>query len=524
MWSNRCNNYAANKVYKKRGRKYFEYFLRSNYIATMPVDEYVLKQIYYRRRFGELEDEKFFYTDGWEFTKKSRFSYDVRCTIDDSCYSVRTLGKILRLYVTPEVEKLLNQAVGNVRLLYNNFVAAMNEAFDNGKPFKVWSYKDFQYRDVLTEVSGITYHVMLANGELVTKRNGKYYHVNRIWHEAFWDLVPAQAYDQEKNHFNTALQRMYDKVSRKPTFHSKCDKNSFTINANYSRNYCDVKIQNPDGGKKTKEERMGIITLPIFKAIKFTTRSGKFLQQDLLPENRAIQGITITREPSGKWYCAINLLQVREKRKIQGINSDSVIGIDLGVKNPLTITDGKKAWVENLPKPYVTNELKVKRLQRKLSSLKNGTDEYWNVRKKLARVHEKIRNIRHNALNQITAKLVKIYVCIFTENLSVVKMLKDKRYKWLHKHITDLGWYEFTRQLTYKSDLKGILYGKVDRDFPSSQLCYRCKKKNTIMKSLGMRTFRCCNCGFTADRDVNAAFNVRSEGIRVFITPLIKAG
>ena len=101
---------------------------------------------------------------------------------------------------------------------------------------------------------------------------------------------------------------------------------------------------------------------------------------------------------------------------------------------------------------------------------------------------------------------------IVSENLAISNMVKNHN---LAKAISDCGWYELTRQLTYKAEWNGRTYIKIGRYVPSSQTCNICGFVNKDIKDLSVREWICHQCGTVHDRDVNAAINILNEGMRI---------
>lgn len=128
----------------------------------------------------------------------------------------------------------------------------------------------------------------------------------------------------------------------------------------------------------------------------------------------------------------------------------------------------------------------------------------------MAKLHEKITNIRLNNLHHISNELIKENQFVFSEDLNVKGMVKNKN---LSKSIHDCGWGELTRQLTYKAEWNDRIYHKVNRYFPSSQLCSNCGYKNKGTKDLGVRFWTCPECNAEHDRDINAAVNILKQGL-----------
>lgn len=134
-------------------------------------------------------------------------------------------------------------------------------------------------------------------------------------------------------------------------------------------------------------------------------------------------------------------------------------------------------------------------------------------RKKLARLHEKVSNQRKDFLHKESRKLINDYDCICIENLDLRSMAKEGGFG---KSIQDNGWNMFTDFLSYKAEGDGKKLIKVDRYFPSSQLCSYCGYKNEEVKDFTIRKWICPECGVHHDRDVNAARNILQEGKRLY--------
>ncbi|WYL95782.1 MAG: RNA-guided endonuclease TnpB family protein [Gloeotrichia echinulata IR180] len=181
--------------------------------------------------------------------------------------------------------------------------------------------------------------------------------------------------------------------------------------------------------------------------------------------------------------------------------SNSVLGVDLGVKTLATLSTGE---VILGAKSYKKYETKLSRMQWLNRHKIIGSANWKKAQIQIARLHRKIANIRKDTLHKLTTLLAKNHGTVVIEDLNVSGMLANHK---LASSIADMGFFEFRRQLTYKCKLYGSNLVVVDRWFPSSKTCSNCgTKKETL--SLSERVFECGNCGFTIDRDLNAAINL----------------
>lgn len=221
--------------------------------------------------------------------------------------------------------------------------------------------------------------------------------------------------------------------------------------------------------------------------------------------NGLIKSVTISQIPSGKYFVSVLV----ETEHIPMESTGCMVGIDLGIKDLLITSNGEKFDNIRTTKKY---EDKLAKEQRKLSHKVKGSKNWNKQRIKVARIHEKIHNTRTDNLHKISHKLVSENQVIVSENLSVNNMAKNHN---LAKAISDCGWYEITRQISYKSDWNNRQYIKIGRFTKSSQPCNVCDYINTKTKDLSVRKWTCPQCGTIHDRDVNAAINILNEGLRI---------
>lgn len=209
------------------------------------------------------------------------------------------------------------------------------------------------------------------------------------------------------------------------------------------------------------------------------------------------------------WYLSVGI----EQEEIQEELTNVSLGIDLGLKNSATCSDG--TIYKNINKTYVVRktEKKLKRLQkqvsRKYEKNKKGkeyvkTKNIIKLEKQIQQTHRRLANIRNNYLHQTTTSIVKTKPYrIVIEDLTVSNMMKNKH---LSDAIRKQGFYEFRRQLEYKCNFRGIELVIADRFYPSSKTCSQCGKIKKDLK-LSDRVYK-CSCGLVIDRDLNASINL----------------
>lgn len=220
-----------------------------------------------------------------------------------------------------------------------------------------------------------------------------------------------------------------------------------------------------------------------------------------------IYNITIERSKTNKYYCSICVdVDIPEYN-----HTGEVIGIDLGIKDLVIDSNGNKY---SNPKFLNKVEKKIKHLQRLYSKKKKGSKNQEKTRLKLATAHEKLCNKRKDYLHKITTKLIKENDVICIENLNVKGITKNHK---LAKSIQDSSLGTLVRMLKYKALLNNRQIIEIGRFYPSSKLCHCC---GYIKKDLTLdnREWICPNCGETHDRDINAAINIKNEGLRILDT------
>mgnify|MGYP001747957319 CR=1 FL=1 len=206
---------------------------------------------------------------------------------------------------------------------------------------------------------------------------------------------------------------------------------------------------------------------------------------------------------AGRWYASLTV--EREDKPAERTQKCGAVGVDLGVKNLATLSDG--TVIEN-PRYLRKSERRLKKAQQELSRKTKGSNRRAKAKAKVAHIHARVTNQRLDAMHKLTTQLTRKYSDISIEDLHVAGMVKNHH---LAKSISDAAFGELRRQLEYKTARSGARLHVVDRWYRSSQTCSQCGSVKAKL-SLSERTYRCDSCGLVLDRDLNAAINIQVAG------------
>ena len=201
------------------------------------------------------------------------------------------------------------------------------------------------------------------------------------------------------------------------------------------------------------------------------------------------------------WYVSITVDCLDPS--LQPAEDQGVVGVDLGITHLATLSTG-----ETVDGPKALRRLldSVRRLSRAVTRKVKGSRNRAKAKLRLARLHERIANIRRNSLHQLTTNLTRHFHTIGIEDLNVRGMLRNQH---LARAIVDMSFGELRRQLQYKAERRGAQIVVVDRWYPSSKICSRCGHVLATLE-LHQRRWTCPDCGVSHDRDINAAVNLKN--------------
>ena len=369
-----------------------------------------------------------------------------------------------RIYPNSSQKELIEKTLGCSRQVYNDFLSMCIESFENDHDFKIKKY------DLI---------------KLLPEYKETFPYLKEV------DSVAVQ---QTVIHLYDAYVNFFRHNAEFPKFKKK--KNDYgytTMNINNSIRFIEDDIQIPKLGRvRIKCHRR----LP--ESFKFTTvsvsRLGRHYYVSLLGEEEYFDYVEFIKD------------------KLDPNNS---IGLDFSLSHLFVDSDGNHL---DMPTYYQDSLTKLAKEQRKLSHMKKGSNHYQKQLMRIKNLHEHIANQRKDFLHKVSRKLANTYDYVFVENLDL-KEMSEKRDK-LRFGITifDLGYGTFLNYLSYKLNWLNKKLIKVDRYFPSSQLCSSCGYRKSDL-SLNQRHWICPECKEKHDRDYNAAINIKKEGIRMILTP-----
>ncbi len=371
-----------------------------------------------------------------------------------------------RLYPSREQAVLFAKTFGCCRKIYNLMLADRIEGYKATGKFPAVTparyKKDYPY---LKEVDSLA----LANKQLDLQ-------------EAF------------NNRFSKTRKRKAGFPKFKSRKHGRC---SYTTNCQYSKK----------GKGSVRLEGDGIV-LPKTGVVKAVIHR-------LPGDGWRLKSATVSREPDGTYYASV-LFEYEEPVTAYRVSPDNAVGLDYASDGLYVDSNGNKGTDH---KYFRESQAKLAKAQRVLSRRKGSrkgepkSANWVKQKRKVDRIHRHVSNQRLDNLHKLSTGIANRYDIVCVESLDM-RAMSNKGFG-NGKATMDNGYGMFLGMLEYKLKDRGKLLVRVDKWYPSSQTCSCCGHRNPELKNLGIRKWACPECGVVHDRDVNAAVNIRDEGLRM---------
>lgn len=295
-----------------------------------------------------------------------------------------------------------------------------------------------------------------------------------------------------------AFKRFFKGQTKFPKFKSKHNaKQSYTTK--FTNNNIELAVES----QMVKLPKLGWMKVRLSKRHRQMYREKGF--------SAKIKSVTVTYHSSGQYYVSLtceDVIKMEEEIDWSAVSLDQIIALDVGITHFYIDSNGNK--VDN-PKHLKEKLKKLASLQRRLKNKKIGSSNFKKLQQKISRLHIHISNKRKDFLHKESRKLVNENQVIVLEDLNVKGMIRNKK---LARSIADVSWSMFKVFVSYKAEWANKKVILIDRFFPSLKKCSSCHEKNTLL-SLSDREWVCPNCGAVHDRDMNAAKNIKKEGLRI---------
>ena len=382
------------------------------------------------------------------------------------CHKTTTgdnLAYKFRIYPDGEQIVMLAKTFGCCRWLWNRMLSDRKEAYEKMGTFDSKTpayYKDLEESKWLKEVDSLALMSVYMN-------------------------------------LDEAYRRFFEKKAEFPVFKKKWARQSYTTRVS-NKNKPNIALMEAEGLLKVPKMR------PIRIAIHRKIKAGGILKS-----------VTVSKDTDGRYYASL-LFEYPKTEITKSVDEQKVIGLDMGLNGLYVDSNDQSA---EMPKFYRDVQAKIAKEQAILSYMAQGSNNYKRQKRKIAKLHAKIKHQRIDFLYKQAHALLRDYDIVCIEDLDLKEMAehaKDKKDNH-GKAVHDTGWGTFVRILEWLCKKLGKVLIKVGRFFASSQICHACGHQQK-MDDLSKRTYKCPECGAVIDRDYNAALNIRDEGLRLYRT------
>ncbi len=370
---------------------------------------------------------------------------------------------VIRLNPTPEQEVYFRKACGVARHAYNWALTRWKEARAEGKRVKLKDLKR-EYNQIKGEQFPWVYEITKCAPEQAFADLGQAFaHYWRMKKDGTLPKLKHPRKDGEEGGFPHFKSKKRDRLS----FYLANDK--LSVN-----------------GHTLRVPKLGNVNMT----------------EELRFQGKILSAVVSSR--AGCWFVSL----IGEVEHEMPTQSGGTVGIDLGIKQLATLSDG--TVFEN-QKHYRQNLGRIKGLSKGLSRKREGSQNWWKNSRKLAKAHYRVACQRQDTLHKMTTQVARTYALIGLEDLNTKGMLANH---CLAQAVSDASFFEVKRQLLYKSEQYGGYVQLVDRWYASSKTCHHCGwvKEDLLLAD---RVWVCQQCAAVNERDVNASLNVRDEALRL---------
>ena len=403
---------------------------------------------------------------------------------------IHNYGVLLEL-IPGDKQAAINQQIGNARVVHNDYLSKREEYYkETKKALTVSQYKK-EYLPALKE------------------------------EKEYLKDTDKFVYENACRNVDNAYDRFFKGLSGFPKYASRTKPNGNSFTTNFTTNNIELKMI--DGIPHVK--------LPKIGNIRFILPKGKLLA-DIQPYGVSIKAATVSKEPDGSYRISLRMESVIDKPVFPTfINAREIISVDLGLKDFGVFGNLEESIPVPNPRWIKVHAKRLRRFQQSLSRKQydhkthTGSKNWEKARAKVAKEQRKIADQRRDFHHKLSRAIADNYAAFICEDLAVKNMMKNRH---LAKSIASVGWSQFLTMVQYKMEHAGKYFMKINRWYPSSQTCGCCGYKNTDVKDLSVRKWKCPKCGAWHDRDVNAQQNIykigakmlQGEGIQILGLPV----
>ena len=390
---------------------------------------------------------------------------------------IHNYGVLLEL-IPGDKQAAINQQIGNARVVHNDYLSKREEYYKKTKKALTVSQYKKEYLPALKE------------------------------EKEYLKDTDKFVYENACRNVDDAYNRFLKGLSGFPKYASRTKPNGNSFTTNFTTNNIELKMI--DGIPHVK--------LPKIGNVRFILPKGKILT-DIQPHGVTIKAATVSREPDGSYRIALRMESVIDKPVFPTvINAREIISVDLGLKEFGVFGNLEESIPVSNPRWIKIHAKRLRRFQQSLSRKQydhkthTGSKNWEKARAKVAKEQRKIADQRRDFHHKLSRAITDNCVAFICEDLAVKNMMKNRH---LSKSIASVGWSQFLTIVQYKMERAGKYFRKISRWYPSSQTCGCCGYKNTDVKDLGVRKWKCPKCGTWHDRDVNAQQNIYKIGAKM---------